>query len=319
MEATAKRKNIRRALLVVLVGVTSWKLLYPIVSQPLQAKRDLIASETSGLESLRNKFDIYTNYLQQIRSTGKKSLPPDSMTAAIRYQEWLREACEKAGIADPSITSKEPIQEEDIGAKVQATVRSAASLEAVGNLIDTLSSAAIAHRLVKLELKDWDAIGNTIGVSIDLDALSMKDNPTFNPNLLDQQIETRGIGRFFDDRKSFSRYVPPRPIPVESETGESLAVSTARPPRPDFLNGILLVGVVQRNGAPKALFRDNLKGSDLVFELNQEIQVDDFNATVVSIDGGSVNLAQGDRIIRVTLGQTLRQSVDWVIESNAIF
>ncbi len=319
MDATAKRRNTRRALVVVLVGVLSWKILYPVVSQPLQGKRDLIASETRGLESLQSKLELYTNYLQHIRSSGKTSLSADAMTAAIRYQEWVRETCASVGMMDPTITIKEPVPEEDLGAKVQVTIRSTTSLEAVGDLIDKLSSAAISHRLVKLELKDWDSVGNTIAAVLDLDALSLKDNPTFDPNLLNQQFATRGFGRFIDERKSFSRYVPPRPIPVESEPSESVAVSTARPARPDFLNAILLVGVVQRDGAPRALFRDTLKGTDLVFDLYQELQIDDFNAKVMSIDGSSITLAQGDKEIRVSLGQTLRQSVDWFNEPNSIF
>ncbi|MDX1926693.1 MAG: hypothetical protein SFV81_09250 [Pirellulaceae bacterium] len=319
MDALAKQKKTRLALSLVLIAVVSWKFFYPILAQPLQAKQELIASETRGLESLQSRFDLYSNYLAQIRSTGMKSLPPDSMTAAIRYQEWVRGLCETAGMAEPTLTIKEPVLEEDVGAKVQVSIRATASLEAVGNLVDLLSAAAVAHRIVKLELKDWDALGSSIALSIDLDALSLKDNPTFNPNLLAQSIETRGLGRFIDDRKSFSRYVPPQRVPIEMEPGESMAVSTARPPRPDFLNAVLLVGIVQRNGAPRALLRDNLKGVDLVYELNQQIQVDDFSATVTSIDGVSMTLAQGDKIIRVALGQTLRQSVDWLNEPNGVF
>ena len=319
MDAIAQRKKTRLALILVLIGVVSWKLLYPILAQPLRAKQELIASETRALESLQSKFDLYSKYLEQIRSTGKKSLAPDSMMAAIRYQEWVRDLCEKSGIAEPIITIKEPIPEEDLGAKVQVTIRSTASLEAVGNLIDALSAASIAHRVVKVELKDWDAVGNSIALNMDLDALSLKDNPTFNPNLLTQTIEPRGFGQFIDERKSFSRYVPPKPVPVEIESGESMAVSTARPPRPDFLNAVLLVGIVQRNGAPRALLRDSLKGVDLVFELNQQIQIDDFTARVTGIDGVSMTLAQGEKIIRVALGQTLRQSVDWLNEPNGVF
>jgi hypothetical protein len=319
MDAIAKRKNTRRALILVLIGVVSWKVFYPTISRPLQAKQDLIRSETLGLETLQSKFDLYTKYLEQVRSTGKKCLSPDAMTAAIRYQEWVRDNCERAGITDPTINVREPAPEEDIGSQVHVTIRSTASLEAVGNLIDTLSSAPIAQRLVKIELKDWDAIDSTIGVSVDLDALSLKDNPMFDPNLLDRAIATRGIGRFIDDRKSFSRYAPPRPVPSEAQPSDELAVSTTRPPRPDFLDATLLVGITQRNGTPRALFRDNLKGTDLAFELNQEIHIDDFTATVVNIEGGSITLAKGDKLIRVTLGQTLRQSVDWLSDSNEIF
>lgn len=319
MDAIAKRKNTRRVLVLVLLGVVSWKVLYPVVSQPLQAKRDLLASETRALDSLQSKLGLYTSYLQQIRSTGEKCLPPDSMTAAIRYQEWVRDICEKAGIADPNINIKEPVSEEFVGAKVQISIRSTASLESVGNLIDALSCASITQRVVRIELKDWDAVSNTIGVSVDLDAISLKDNPTFDPNLLNQEIVSRGIGRFLQDRSSFSRYVPPRPIQDTMQNGEEMAVSTTRPPRPDFLNGILLVGVVQRNGAPRALFRDNVQGTDLVLELNQEMRVDDFTAIVASIDGGSITLARGDKLIRVSLGQTLRQSIEWQNEPNSIY
>ena len=319
MSSTNIRNNTRRLLVVVLVAAVSWKVFYPVATQPLRAKQEAIAKEKRALETLQNRLGIYTGYMQQIRETGKQCLQPDAMAASIRYQEWLRGLCESVGISDPNIAIKEPLAEEGIGATIQVTMASRASLAAAGELIDLLSNANIAHRMVRIEFRDWETTSNQIGITVDLDALSLQDNPTFDSTLLAQTIEPRGFGPFIEERKSFSRYMPPQPVVVESD-GNSMSVSTEPmiAPRPDLLKTFQLVGVVQINGSPRALFRDKHESADIVVEQNQELRVDDFNALVASIDGDQVTLMQGQKLIQVSLGQTLREGIE-ATKNNEIF
>ncbi len=318
MNSTKMRNNTRRILVLVLVSVIGWKFFYPIMTRPLQTKRDAIAKEARELEHLQDQLGLYTGYLRQVRETGKQCLQPDAMAASIRYQEWLRGLCEEVGIADPNITIKEPLPEEGVGARVQINMQSKAPLAAVGELIDLLSAASITHRIVKIDLKDWESSSNRIGVSVDLDALSLQENPTFDPTLLTQTIEPRGFGQFVDERKSFSRYIPPQPVIREASEANSMSVSTEpiMPPRPDALKTFVLIGIVQRNGNPRALFRDNLKSTDVVVELDQEVRVDQFAGRVAEIGSDQITLVEGQKLIQVSLGQSLREGVERTQDSE---
>ena len=309
MQTSVSPKNTRRLLVIALISLLSWKVFYPIVTQPLQAKRERIAGERRGLESLQNQLGLYTRYLQQIRESGRQCLQPDAMAATIRYQEWLRTLCIQAGISDPNISIKEPLPEDHLGSKVQVTIRSTATLAAVGDLIDMLSTAAIAHRIVKLDMKDWDSASNMIGVAIDLDAISLQNNPTFDPALLTQSVSSRGLGNFFDQHQSFSRYMPPQPVAVDVASDESIAVST-QAAQPDLLNACVLVGIVQRNGDARALFRDSFQNKDMVLEQNQELTVGELTIRVATIASDHIVIMKGDSAIQVTLGQSLRQGID---------
>lgn len=312
MSLPTVRPNTRRLLILALVGVVSWKIFYPVVTQPLQTKREAIAKETRALESLQSRLDLYGGYMQQIRVAGKQCLQSDAMAAAIYYQEWLRGVCESVGISDPNITIKEPLPEVDVGAKIQVSMQSRASLAAVGELIDLLSSASIAQRLVKIDLKEWDTSSNQIGIAIELDALSLQDNPTYDSTLLSKTIEPRGFGSFIDQRRVFSRFVPPQPVIIETSESGSMSVSTEPivAPRPDLLKTFMLVGVVNRDGNPRALFRDNNQHADVAVELNQELRVEDFAAQVAGIEGDKITLLHGQKVIQVSLGQSIREGLD---------
>lgn len=317
-----KLVSLRNVLLLIFGGFWAWKGFDYSVVEPFRHKSGELQDVQALINDLKDRISIHKRYSEYIQNSAKSSLPADVTTAAVRYQEWLQQLCQSTGMSSPTIVLKDTIKEDGLGNKVQASIRGMASLKSVGDLIDQLSVAQVTHRISGVKMRDWDSATNRVQIELDLDALAMKENTNlaFSPSIVADKM--RGLGDSLDRRNSFSRYVAPKLQPVEvavsMDESEDLINSIPRPPLVDSLASIRLVGIVERDGVSRALFHDSLKGVDMTVDERRELQANQFVATAIRFEADRVILKQGAREFPVSLGQTIRESLQSLKSSDAI-
>lgn len=320
MKFNPPNSQLRKILALSLVGLLCVKFVVPWILEPLNQKQSAIARTVDEIEDLQHQVELASLYLQQTREIGRSSLHPDPSTAAIHYQDWLRGKCEELGIDEPTIAIKEPSLEAGVGSRIQLSIAAVATLPAAGNLLDVISTMPVSHRISNARLQNWDSLKQRVGLHIDVELLSVQDNPVYNQHGLEQPTELRGLGELLSQRQLFARYQPPQPILADStengEAGKSRPTSATRPPLPDQLASIRLVGITGRAGAERALFRDEASNVDHVVDGSRPLAVSSFSASLVAVDSDTVILSRGTSEIRIGLGQTVRQSLASQAELN---
>ena len=232
---------------------------------------------------------------------------------------WLQTTSEGLGLENPAIQLSEPVKWENVGSRLDSILRVSGSLESIGDLLHTLANGPVRHRITGVRMRDWDQARNQLRMEVDLQAILLAHNPSYDPDLLSntghrsELNQPTPLGEFLTQRSPFSRYERPIVKAPEITLVEEVPIELPKkekPPKVDLLGSVRLVGIVERDGSARALFRDAMNGIDHVIDTHEELKFDSFTATLERFEGDRILLKQGKSEFYVSLGQTLRQGIN---------
>ncbi len=183
-------------LLIGLIVALILRIGLPWLMEPIELRQRQLRAQQQRINDLDGQLALAVTYTKAIRNAGQSCLHPDPTTAAIRYQEWLRNQCESLGLANPKISLKEPVTIPELGSSITVALSLSGPLASIGNLIDVLTSASINHRIKSLRLNGFDPISGLWRCTVELEGLAMADNPTYDSQVLSREVELHGLGSY---------------------------------------------------------------------------------------------------------------------------
>lgn len=300
---------------------TNW--FSSLVLEPLDAKRKTLQAARERLDG--KKVNQYEQELaaRKLGDWAKRGLPPDPDTASALYQNWLIDLAAKADLKETVVTpgrvDKRPRGETYY--PIGMTVKAQGNLAAVTKFLADFYAAGRLQRINTLSIESSSREGDPpLTVSMTIEGLSLLQaaprTTLWDPAIKDGSVFPLPSPDAIAEINKKHLFVrgyngPPAPPVVAAPTRPP---EPPRPPTPpvdtfDVAEHVYLVAAFDKEGVRDAWLYNRAQNEPSVLTEGKPFQVAGVAGTVREIGRDFVTLQMGEQVIRLELGQNLRQVI----------
>jgi hypothetical protein len=301
-----RREKILGAVVLSLVAAFIGSKWFGRFQASVAARRSAVQDAKVRLADVNLALAEGRSAVQQLETWQVRSLPNNRERALSLYKAWLLAKARDAGLAvndiKPAARTINSAAYSTIGYQIDAT----GSLPAVTAMLYEFYRSTKLHQITRLRLTRPAGGSQQLEVDLEVEALSLPGAIETDrlPEGDSERLELASLEAYqksLSERDLASLYAPPRPPRQTAERRERPA-----PPKFDDAEHAYFTAAVGNGQGWQAWINVRTTGETLHLAAGDPLKVGTLEGEVVSVEPRTLVLKNGDKTLRVALGQTLR-------------
>ena len=294
MMVLAKRERILAVAAGALVLLVGGRMVLSAATGPIRDRRTRVEALTQQVEKKSRRFRNVQRARTKLVQWNRRSLPTDSETARLLYENWLLETVERAKFTHQRVESAEGRPHRGFFVTYPFTVRGQATFERLTKFLFDFYSAGHLHQVRRLSIKPVEkSSGFEVVIGIEaalLPTADRRDKLCDEPSRRLGKIELATFQSAIVGRNVFAPYSPPVTGPAPLDTAKFVYVT----------------GITEKDGKCQVWLKARTTGEKFTLAEGEEFRVGAIQGTVKRIGQRDVELEIDGKSRVVSLGENLQ-------------
>lgn len=289
-----KRERILAAGAGLLVALVAGQFLWSAVTAPIADRERRIRDLTQQVDNKARRFRNLQRAKTRLIEWNRRSLPSDTQTGRLLYENWLLRTVEKAHFQHKRVESSESRPHRGLFVTFPYTIRGQANLEQLTRFLFDFYSAGHLHQIRRLTIRPAErSTGFEIVMTVEAAAMpnaDRRDKLCEEPSHCLGKTELADYQKAIAQRNVFAPYAP-----------TAVVASPLDPSR-----FVYVTGITEKDGKPQVWLQARMSGEKFTLSEGEEFRMAGLQGTVKRIGRREVELEIDGKARVVALGESLQ-------------